>query len=93
MCIRDRAYTIGELPEENTVSSFPVVKVAGEPGQKGSLGSGASDQWYRLEMAFNGNMDGMTIIIGPETPEAGKLRKDSIYAEIRLVKRELFDLD
>jgi hypothetical protein len=38
-------------------------------------------------------MDGMTIIIGPETPEAGKLRKDSIYAEIRLVKRELFDLD
>ncbi len=89
----ESAYTIGELPEENTVSSFPVVKVAGEPGQKGSLGSGASDQWYRLEMAFNGDMDGMTIIIGPETPEAGKLRKDSIYAEIRLVKRELFDLD
>lgn len=89
----ESAYTIGELPEENTVSSFPVVKVAGEPGQKGSLGSGASDHWYRLEMAFNGDMDGMTIIIGPETPEAGKLRKDSIYAEIRLVKRELFDLD
>lgn len=96
----ETAYTLTGLPEENGVSNFPVVKVTGEPGTKGSLGSGVSDIWYTLR--FNGDkgegkipddMDGMTLIIGPKAAESKTLRPDSIYAEIRFVKRNLFELD
>ena len=88
------------LPEDNGVSNFPVVKIAGEQGTKGSLGGGASDIWYTLrftddkgEGKIPDDMDGMTMIIGPKAAETGTLRTDSIYAEIRFVKRNLFDLD
>lgn len=96
----ETAYTLTGLPEENGVSNFPVVKVTGEPGTKGSLGSEVSDIWYTLR--FNGDkgegkipddMDGMTLIIGPKAAESKTLRPDSIYAEIRFVKRNLFELD
>lgn len=96
----ETAYTLTGLPEENGVSNFPVVKVTGETGKKGSLGSGVSDIWYTLR--FNGDkgegkipddMDGMTLVIGPKSAESKILRPDSIYAEIRFVKRNLFELD
>ena len=96
----ETVYTLTGLPEENGVSNFPVVKIAGEQGTKGSMGSGASDIWYTLR--FTGDkgdgkipddMDGMTMIIGPKAAETGTLRPDSIYAEIRFVKRNLFELD
>ncbi len=95
----ETVYTLTGIPEENGVSNFPVVKIAGEQGTKGSMGSGASDIWYTLR--FTGDkgdgkipddMDGMTMIIGPKA-ETGTLRPDSIYAEIRFVKRNLFELD
>lgn len=96
----EAVYTLTGLPEDNGVSNFPVVKIAGEQGTKGSLGGGASDIWYTLrftddkgEGKIPDDMDGMTIIIGPKAAETGTLRTDSIYAEIRFVKRNLFELD
>lgn len=96
----EAVYTLTGLPEDNGVSNFPVVKIAGEQGTKGSLGGGASDIWYTLrftddkgEGKIPDDMDGMTMIIGPKAAETGTLRKDSIYAEIRFVKRNLFELD
>lgn len=96
----ETVYILTGLPEENGVSNFPVVKITGEQGTKGSMGSSASDIWYTLH--FTGDkgdgiipddMDGMTMIIGPKAAETGTLRPDSIYAEIRFVKRNLFELD
>lgn len=96
----ETVYTLTGIPEENGVSNFPVVKIAGEQGTKGSMGSGASDIWYTLRFTWdNGegkipdDIDGMTMIIGPKTAETGALRQDCIYAEIRFVKRNLFELD
>lgn len=96
----EAVYTLTGLSEENGVSDFPVVKIAGEQGTKGSMGSGASDIWYTLrftgdkgEGKIPDDMDGMTMIIGPKAAETGTLRPDSIYAEIRFVKRNLFELD
>ena len=96
----ETVYTLSGLPEENGVSNFPVVKIAGEQGTKGSMGSGASDIWYTLRFTWDkgegkipDDIDGMTMIIGPKTAETGALRQDCIYAEIRFVKRNLFELD
>lgn len=96
----ETVYTLTGLPEENGVSNFPVVKIAGEQGTKGSMGSGASDIWYTLRFTWDkgegkipDDIDGMTMIIGPKTAETGALRQDCIYAEIRFVKRNLFELD
>lgn len=96
----EAVYTLTGLPEENGVSNFPVEKIAGEQGTKGSMGSGASETWYTLRLTGSkgegkipDDMDGMTMIIGPEAAETGTLRQDSIYAEIRFVKRNLFELD
>lgn len=81
----ESAYTIGESRKKIRLELSGSEGWQANRGRKWSLGSGVPvDQWYWLEMAFNGNR-WMTIIIGPETPEAGKLRKDSIHAEIRLV--------
>lgn len=96
----EAVYTLTGLPEENGVSNFPVEKIAGEQGTKGSMGSGASETWYTLRLTGSkgegkipDDMDGMTMIIGPKAAETGMLRQDSIYAEIRFVKRNLFELD
>lgn len=97
------SYTLAGISEDEVITSlaFPVVSVTGESGKTGSLGSEASDVWYRLEIPFNidssvsgESLDGTTLIIGPIVQEGKtELRTDAIFAEIRLVKRELFDLD
>lgn len=90
----DGAYQLSGLEEGIPITSFPIVGVAADPAKTRSLGSGVSDKWFELEMTVADDTENHILIIGAEESAGnGRLMPGGIYAEIRMVKRKLFDLD
>lgn len=92
-CIPYEITADGTKAELLTVS-FPVVNIRESEIKQGTMGPDASQIWYGVDIPISGWSEEYPLVIGPMAAEGTEtLDPGSVYAVLRMVKRDLFELD